>query len=1022
MRLPIFVLSALTIGSSLLAAGCDSQEAEPGVGVKVAALSAGCGCTTGTWTHVDVGSASPYVLGPGQSLCIDEGTYSGNVQTSAGSVICVDTDAAMAVAQVNLAGRLVVFGAAGSPEAPVSVTFVEGAGLDNFGVTELGSVNFNGAANIVNYRGAELNFRSSFALRNGSNLSNGGILRAISNFDTAVGTVFLNEGYAYISGELAFEGESDNHGLLEITTRVNVNPTASFRNYCTLISLGAYNVNGTYLNDGLALVYGSSGALEFNVTSAGTLQQGPLGSVIVTTMDGPGGTAIANMRVDGQIRGEGLIYVDDATICQGSGSVIGLPELTFHDATPTGSHPIFDTMTGTVLNVVRGETPTLPTLAEARLGRIGSDCRTGVACEDTAPPGGVDTGCDEGLPACIGIEDTSICVECEVDLDCRGGFVCNVGVRRCQPGPGPAAVDDVLRVAEGGSVSVPLVSLALNDLNVTPATVTLGTPSHGTATVVEGVLTYEPGSDPPAQAVIPYAICGIGPNAEVCVEARVVVMINRAPDLVGAMIVEAVGVPSTSLDLAVRYLDPEGHPLDMSSLMVVSVVTTTGELTGTAVVVDGVLVFTPTDPAVPGVVEVRVVGCDLGVPAACGESVVTFVRNDPPVLGDVTVTVDRGGVATVPLSAVLVGTGVVHGDDPGDGDVDGIGVVSVVSGLCEWDGTSFVVTAPEVIGEASCVVSVCEEVPLVGVCSESALTVVVVGRVPVVQDDVATVVEDGSVVVDVLDNDEDPDGDLLEVRDITTAPEHGTAVVVDGQVVYTPADGYVGEDSFVYEACDADGMCDSAVVTVTVVPGGPDNRQPIAGDDVATLDEDGEVTIEVLENDVDPDGDSLEIRDIVNEPGHGTATIVDGAVIYVPDADYNGEDSFTYQVCDAGGLCDTATVTVTVVAVEDEPEVVEPMPDEGPEVVEPLAEVGPEVSEPLDEIGPEVVEPVAEVGPEAGPDESPETVESNPEDDNAGLEGLTAEGGGGCAGSGGGSWWVGLVGVAGLLRRRVRHG
>jgi MYXO-CTERM domain-containing protein len=725
------------------------------------------------------------------------------------------------------------------------------------------------------------------------------------------------------------------------------------------------------------------------------------------------------MRVDGQIRGEGLIFVDDATICQGSGSVIGLPELTFHDATPTGSHPIFDTMTGTVLNVVRGETPTLPTLAEARLGRIGSDCRTGVACEDTAPAGGIDSGCDEGLPACIGVDDASICVECEVDLDCRGGFVCNVGVRRCQPGPGPSAVDDVLRVAEGGSVSATLVSLAVNDLNVVPATVALGTPSQGSVTVVDGVLTYAPGSDPPAQAVIPYTICGIGPNAEVCVEARVVVMINRAPDLVGAMIIEAVGVPSTSLDLAVRYLDPEGHPLDSASLMVMSVVTTTGELTGTAVVVDGVLVFTPTDPAVPGVVEVRVVGCDrpgLGVPAACGQSVVTFVRNDPPVLGDATVTVNRGGVATVPLSAVLVGTGVVHGDDPGDGDSDGIGAVSVVSGLCEWNGASFVVTATEVIGEVVCVVSVCEEVPLVGVCSESALTVVVVGRVPVVRDDVVTVVEDGSVVVDVLENDEDPDGDSLEIRDITTAPEHGTAVVVDGQVVYTPAEGFVGEDSFVYEACDGDDMCDSAVVTVTVVQGGTGNRQPVAQDDVAEVDEDGEVTIAVLDNDVDPDGDSLEVRDIVNEPGHGTATIVDGAVVYVPNADYNGEDSFTYQVCDGGGLCDTATVTVTVVAVPDEEDA-----EDGPEVVEPVPDDGPEEVEPVVEVGPEVVEPVTEVGPEAPPEASPETVESNPEDDNTGLEGLTAEGGGGCAGGGAGPWWVGLIGVGWLLRRRERR-
>jgi len=462
----------------------------------------------------------------------------------------------------------------------------------------------------------------------------------------------------------------------------------------------------------------------------------------------------------------------------------------------------------------------------------------------------------------------------------------------------------------------------------------------------------------------------------------VVVTINRAPDLIGARIVEAVGVPSTSLDLTVRFLDPEGHGLNAASLAVVSVMTTTGELAGTAVVVDGVLVFTPTDLALPGVVEVRVLGCDLGVPPACGESVVTFVRNDPPVMRDVTVTVARGEVATVPLESVLIGTGVVRGDDPADGDTDGIGLVSVVSGPCEWNGESFVIAAPELSGESVCVVSVCEELPLVGVCTESVLTVVVVGRVPVVRDDVATAVEGGSVVVDVLDNDEDPDGDSLEIRDITSEPEHGTAVIVGGQVVYTPAEGYVGEDSFVYEACDPDGMCDSAVVTVTVVPGGPDNRQPVAQDDVAVVDEDGEVTIEVLDNDVDPDGDSLEIRGIVNEPGHGTATVVDGAVVYVPDADYSGEDSFTYQVCDADGLCDTATVTVTVVAVE-----------------------------PVAEVGPEVVEVVAEVGPEV---------------DDAGARGYLAEGGGGCAGGGGGPWWfalvVGIMGIAGAARACRRKG
>ncbi len=132
-----------------------------------------------------------------------------------------------------------------------------------------------------------------------------------------------------------------------------------------------------------------------------------------------------------------------------------------------------------------------------------------------------------------------------------------------------------------------------------------------------------------------------------------------------------------------------------------------------------------------------------------------------------------------------------------------------------------------------------------------------------------------------------------------------------------------GTDSFTYEVCD-DGtpaLCDTAVVNVTV---DAVNDAPVANDDSATTPEDTPVAIDVTANDTDVDGnlDPTSVT-VTSGPANGAVAVdpVTGAVTYTPDADFNGTDSFTYEVCDDGTpvLCDTATVTVTVTPVNDPP-------------------------------------------------------------------------------------------------------
>lgn len=188
---------------------------------------------------------------------------------------------------------------------------------------------------------------------------------------------------------------------------------------------------------------------------------------------------------------------------------------------------------------------------------------------------------------------------------------------------------------------------------------------------------------------------------------------------------------------------------------------------------------------------------------------------------------------------------------------------------------------------------------------------------PDASDDSATTDEDVAVVISVLGNDSDPNGDDMIVQSVSNPP-NGTAVInPDNTVTYTPDENYHGSDSFSYTMADVWGETDSATVSVTV---DSVNDGPEASNDAKTTDEDTAVTIDVLANDSDDDGDGLSIQAVSNPP-HGTTVItVDDKVEYTPDENYNGSDSFTYTVSDGKGGEDTATCNITVNAVNDPPD------------------------------------------------------------------------------------------------------
>ncbi|MEL6565490.1 MAG: Ig-like domain-containing protein, partial [Pseudomonadota bacterium] len=117
-----------------------------------------------------------------------------------------------------------------------------------------------------------------------------------------------------------------------------------------------------------------------------------------------------------------------------------------------------------------------------------------------------------------------------------------------------------------------------------------------------------------------------------------------------------------------------------------------------------------------------------------------------------------------------------------------------------------------------------------------------------------------------------------------------------------------------YTVDDGNGGSDTATVTVTV---DAVNDLPVAENDAVTTDEDTSVTIDLLANDSDVDGDSLAVT--LGTPSNGSVVFDQGQFIYTPDADFNGTDSFTYTVDDGNGGSDTATVSIVVNPVNDAP-------------------------------------------------------------------------------------------------------
>jgi len=503
---------------------------------------------------------------------------------------------------------------------------------------------------------------------------------------------------------------------------------------------------------------------------------------------------------------------------------------------------------------------------------------------------------------------------------CDNAGACDVATVRVRVVPvddPPVARDDAANVLEDESV---LIDVAANDTdpdgNLDPTSVSvISPPANGSVTVdpTTGAIRYEPNPGYVGPDVFTYEICdrdGVCDTATVTIDVQPVDDPPIAKDDTKST---EEGTPVV-VDVTANDTDPDGN-LDRASVEIVS------PPSNGAVHVDrstGHVTYRPNEQFV-GTDAFRYRVCDTD--GLCDTATVTVnvgPSNDAPAAAD-----DAGDVPENGLTVIDV---LANDEDP-NGNIDPTSVIVVSPpshGTYSVDSATGSITyAPDAgyEGEDSFIYQVCDTD---GECDTAIVTVAIlpIAESPVARDDRATVAEDGSVAIDVLANDRDPDGDLNPGSVMVIAGPGRGAVVVDpvtGSVIYEPEPNFAGTDEFTYEICDLEGACDTASVRIDVTPV---DDSPIAADDTASVVEDGAVQIDVAANDKDPDGD-LEGASvsIVDPPSNGTAFVdpATGAVTYAPDANFNGDDVFTYEICDRGGLCATASVSISVAPQNDPP-------------------------------------------------------------------------------------------------------
>ncbi len=204
------------------------------------------------------------------------------------------------------------------------------------------------------------------------------------------------------------------------------------------------------------------------------------------------------------------------------------------------------------------------------------------------------------------------------------------------------------------------------------------------------------------------------------------------------------------------------------------------------------------------------------------------------------------------------------------------------------------------------------------------LTITPVNDAPVVNGPTAlTLDEDGQLTVSVDATDVDGDTLSFAIKSGGEPSQGQVTVSPTGILTYQPNSNANGADSFTVVVSDGNGGSTEQVVSVAITAV---NDTPVAVADSVTTDEDVAVSLNVIANDTDVDGDTIELLSAT--AGNGAVSTSGGVVTYTPNANFNGSDTVSYEISDGNGGTATGSLAVTVNAVNDAPILTTPLADQ----------------------------------------------------------------------------------------------
>ena len=321
----------------------------------------------------------------------------------------------------------------------------------------------------------------------------------------------------------------------------------------------------------------------------------------------------------------------------------------------------------------------------------------------------------------------------------------------------------------------------------------------------------------------------------------------------------------------------------------------------------GTLTFTPT-PEASGTAVVQVYlrdngGSNYGGTDQSAVKVFTITVapvNDVPAVNSQTVTIDED----VQKLLTLIGTDVEGAKltytvvrSPVKGSLSGTGTNLTYIPFANANGTdSFTYKAND--GE------------LDSALATVSITIAAVNDAPVVNALAVEAIEDTTKLITLAGTDVEGSGLSYTV---VTGPINGTLTGTSPNLVYSPKPNVFGLDSFTYKAND--GEADSAIVTVSITIAAV-NDAPIAGRLTTVVAEDTAKAITLVGTDVE--GSVLSYT-VVTGPTNGTLSGTSPNLVYLPNPNVSGADSFTYKVNDGSVDSALATSSITIAAVNDSP-------------------------------------------------------------------------------------------------------